>query len=913
MKYIILTLTFLLSLSLSSSSYGQNFAITTSYDAVDANIGNGICDDGTGNCTLRAAIQESNAIGGDHTITLTTGTFKLSIAGINEDASATGDLDVTANITINGVSPASTIVTADSLDRVFHVLPGASLTCKTLTVTKGYASESFGGGILNEGILILKYTHITDNLAQLKEGTQIAGGFGGGIANVGQLSINNSTLFLNRAIGGRGINGENGGGGSGSTPGIGGGIYNNGVGTINIINSTIANNDARGGKYSGGSPNNGYSNIAGKQGAGPNGGAGGASSGGTGASGGEYSGGGGGGSSTLFGGIGGLGGYGGGGGGRGAKSEEGSSGVGGLGGFGGGQGSGPCCSSGGGGGAGAGLGGGIFNDGGTITTTNVTIAYNNAYGGQGETLTASGGYAKGGTDGAGFGGGIFNRAGVIDINNTLVTNNYNHNDLDNSMLSVVTTDEDLWGNYTSTDGHNLIFNVGNGILAGTVTGNIVGQDPKTYPLANYGGLTYTIAINKCQNSPAIDAALDIIATTLDQRDFPRVHIYSGASTVDIGAFEAPDTLDSFMTTDVQACVSYTWIDGINYTENNNTAVHTIIGGASNGCDSIVTLNLTINNPGNSTDLQSACASFTWMDGITYTSSNHSATHIIAGGAANGCDSIVTLNLTITAVANSIDTQSACAALTWIDGNNYTSSNHSATHIITGGAANGCDSIVTLNLTITGMINSIDTQSACAALTWIDGNNYTSANHSATHTITGGAANGCDSMVTLNLTIFPVLTISLGEDLFICDEAVLLSPGGNFNSYLWSNNSNASTLVAKVPGVYSVTVTDINNCSRSDHIELIENCRFSFWVPNVFTPNGDHQNDIFNAVLENSKSFHMEIFNRWGTSLFQTNSTKLGWDGKDAATGTYFYIISYSYTEKGELINKTVKGTVSLLK
>ena len=72
MKYIVLTLTVLLSLSLSNSSYGQNFEITTTYDAVDANLGNGVCDDGTGNCTLRAAIQESNAIGGDHTITLTT-------------------------------------------------------------------------------------------------------------------------------------------------------------------------------------------------------------------------------------------------------------------------------------------------------------------------------------------------------------------------------------------------------------------------------------------------------------------------------------------------------------------------------------------------------------------------------------------------------------------------------------------------------------------------------------------------------------------------------------------------------------------------------------------------------------------------------------------------------------------------
>jgi hypothetical protein len=100
-------------------------------------------------------------------------------------------------------------------------------------------------------------------------------------------------------------------------------------------------------------------------------------------------------------------------------------------------------------------------------------------------------------------------------------------------------------------------------------------------------------------------------------------------------------------TDVQSsCGPYTWIDGTTYTANNNTASYTFPAGASNGCDSIVTLNLTINQPSIGTDIQSACGSYTWMNGITYTSNNNSATHLLPGAAANGCDSIVTLNLTI---------------------------------------------------------------------------------------------------------------------------------------------------------------------------------------------------------------------------------------------------------------------------
>jgi hypothetical protein len=63
-----------------------------------------------------------------------------------------------------------------------------------------------------------------------------------------------------------------------------------------------------------------------------------------------------------------------------------------------------------------------------------------------------------------------------------------------------------------------------------------------------------------------------------------------------------------------------------------------------GCDSIITLNLTVNNSNTGTDSQIACDSLTWIDGITYLSSNNSATYNLTN--SNGCDSIVTLNLTI---------------------------------------------------------------------------------------------------------------------------------------------------------------------------------------------------------------------------------------------------------------------------
>jgi hypothetical protein len=89
------------------------------------------------------------------------------------------------------------------------------------------------------------------------------------------------------------------------------------------------------------------------------------------------------------------------------------------------------------------------------------------------------------------------------------------------------------------------------------------------------------------------------------------------------------------------------------------------------------LNLTINNPSTGTDTRTACNSFTWIDGNTYTASNNTATYNIIGGAANGCDSLVTLNLTITGVSNlsttisgeTITANNTSATYRWLDCNN----------------------------------------------------------------------------------------------------------------------------------------------------------------------------------------------------------------------------------------------------
>jgi gliding motility-associated-like protein len=366
-----------------------------------------------------------------------------------------------------------------------------------------------------------------------------------------------------------------------------------------------------------------------------------------------------------------------------------------------------------------------------------------------------------------------------------------------------------------------------------------------------------------------------------------------------------------------SCNSFTWIDGVNYSSSNNTATHTVIAGASNGCDSIITLNLTITNPVNSIDTYISCNNFTWIDGVNYTSSNNTATHTILAGASNGCDSIITLNLTIINPASSIDTYTSCNSFSWIDGVNYTSSNNTATHTITGGAINGCDSIITLNFTLSDAVNSIDIQTSCVSFTWIDGITYTTSNNTATYTILNGAYDGCDSIVNLNLIISSDIPISLGQDIYTCEETVSLSPGTNFSSYLWNNGSNNSTLTTDEYGIYQVTVTDLDGCTGFDEIEVHEDCPSYIWIPKAFSPNNDSKNETFKVVGYNIEDFTLKVFNRWGNLLFETNNIDNGWDGtykgSQVPTGIYAYKVDYSYSEKSNIISESVAGSVTLLK
>ncbi len=128
-----------------ASARAANFEVDTEADTVDANPGDGVCADADGHCSLRAAIMETNALAGADTIELPAGMFTLTIAGVDENAAATGDLDITDDLAIEGAGSDSTFIDAGALDRIFEVLSGLgtrSVAFSHLTMQNGYVENT---------------------------------------------------------------------------------------------------------------------------------------------------------------------------------------------------------------------------------------------------------------------------------------------------------------------------------------------------------------------------------------------------------------------------------------------------------------------------------------------------------------------------------------------------------------------------------------------------------------------------------------------------------------------------------------------------------------------------------------------------------------------------------------------------
>ena len=316
---------------------------------------------------------------------------------------------------------------------------------------------------------------------------------------------------------------------------------------------------------------------------------------------------------------------------------------------------------------------------------------------------------------------------------------------------------------------------------------------------------------------------------------------------------------------------------------------------TNNCGNVSpSFSYTADNSNTGTDVQTSCDSYTWIDGTTYTLSNNSATVVLSN--TSGCDSTVTLDLTITNSNTGTDVITSCDSYTWIDGNTYTSGNNSATVILSN--ATGCDSTVTLDLTITNSNTGTDVQTACDSYSWIDGTTYTSSNNSATFVLTN--TSGCDSTVTLDLSINPSYTVS--SDSTILENELPFT----WNGLVFTSSGSQTAILSTINNCDSIVIM---NLTVDPLVGILNGLNDEGYSVNLY-PNPTND-ELFLSIRNNGKlKCRVTLFNKLGQIVMSENYTIYNglneekMNLKKVLDGSYF--LKFDFGENQIIWKKVIK-------
>lgn len=192
------------------------------------------------------------------------------------------------------------------------------------------------------------------------------------------------------------------------------------------------------------------------------------------------------------------------------------------------------------------------------------------------------------------------------------------------------------------------------------------------------------------------------------------------------------------------------------------------------------------------------------------------------------------------------------------------------------------------------------------------------------------ANNCVDEKSIQVPNGSELSLELGPDRSIfAGDSVLLKPQINFNpvSVTWQPGTgfqslDSATIIAgpTTTTVFQLTLRSANGCTLRDQLTVLVDKRLRIYAPNVFSPNGDNQNDYFTLYYahEVERINTLQIFDRWGNQVFSADNlspaANSGWDGtirgEKAPVGVYVFLAeALLRTGKTEM----VRGSVTLLR
>ena len=334
-----------------------------------------------------------------------------------------------------------------------------------------------------------------------------------------------------------------------------------------------------------------------------------------------------------------------------------------------------------------------------------------------------------------------------------------------------------------------------------------------------------------------------------------------------------------------------------------------------GCDSIITINLTVNPTYLRNNSQAICNGDSYTIGTNIYSSPGNYYDTLKSNS--GCDSIILTKLALNPSYSYTDQQTICPGQAYVF--------HGKAYSLPGlyqepyKTIHSCDSIFELLLMVAPADTTKQSETIC------QGGNYSFYGSLLTtagiyyHTLS--SLLGCDSVIKTELSIKQLPVSGIGDDILIPHgNSVQLNASGGI-SYIWSppdflTDPNIADPVATpmYDILYFVTITDTLGCISTDSINIIigEN---EIWFPNAFSPDGDNVNDVFRPRAFNLGNYTMFVFNKWGQLLFETDIPGEGWDGnfrgKRCPDDVYVYTARFSFADSAG--PKTIRGNVTLIR
>ncbi len=186
----------------------------------------------------------------------------------------------------------------------------------------------------------------------------------------------------------------------------------------------------------------------------------------------------------------------------------------------------------------------------------------------------------------------------------------------------------------------------------------------------------------------------------------------------------------------------------------------------------------------------------------------------------------------------------------------------------------------------------------------------------------GVVSGCATFPAYTeLYVAPTPAPDLGLDTTICvrdDSIAIPIYAGDFYTYRWQDNSTAAEYIVGSDGTFHVEVRDELGCVGRDSINFQERCPATFYVPTAFSPNNDGQNDFFQVFEDQVLAAQLQIFDRWGNLVFETDELSQAWDGtwqgQIASEGVYVWTLQYEgYDRKGNIVADEDAGSLLLIR